>query len=410
MATHGSADPFRARPNDDGPGASPEHRDLSVVPDTGRDPAVPDTGGDKRSFRHPLVEAVRLIMVALFATAGWEVATRTGPNVAPRLAVGIALGSGVGFVVGGMIGRRTATAASDLEREFRRIPAADILAGTVGLILGLAPAALLSIPLFHLPVGAALPTVAFVYFVGGVIGYRIGRSKSDELFALVGVKPRVAGARGGDVTVIDTSALMDTRIEPLVRMGFLRGSLLVTRSVVGELQRIADSSDSAKRARGRRSLDLLISLRRDPDVDIVLVDDDDRAEASDDVDAQLVRLSRSRGAVLLTNDSNLARVAKALDVPVRSIDALADALRAPVVAGEVVDVRLVRPGRDAGQAVGYLDDGTMVVVEEAVGSVGRTEDILVTNVLRTTSGRLVFARLAPAAPGSAPPPGAGSSP
>jgi uncharacterized protein YacL len=203
---------------------------------------------------------------------------------------------------------------------------------------------------------------------------------------------------------------MDTRIEPLVRMGFLRGSLLVTRSVVGELQRIADSSDSAKRARGRRSLDLLIALRRDPDVDIVLVDDDDRAEASDDVDAQLVRLSRSRGAVLLTNDSNLARVAKALEVPVRSIDALADALRAPVVAGEVVGVHLVRPGRDAGQAVGYLDDGTMVVVEEAVGSVGRTEDILVTNVLRTTSGRLVFARLAPAAPGSEPPPGAGSSP
>jgi uncharacterized protein YacL len=103
-------------------------------------------------------------------------------------------------------------------------------------------------------------------------------------------------------------------------------------------------------------------------------------------------------------------VAKALDVPVRSIDALADALRAPVVAGEVVDVRLVRPGRDAGQAIGYLDDGTMVVVEEAVGSVGRTEDILVTNVLRTTSGRLVFARLAPAAPGSGSPPGAGSSP
>src|SRR6476469_268782 len=110
MAIHGSADPFRARPNDDGIGATSEHRDLSVVAGAGRDPVVPGATRDKRSFRHPLVEAVRLIMVALFATAGWEVATRTGPDAAPRLAVGIALGSGVGFVIGGMIGRRTATA------------------------------------------------------------------------------------------------------------------------------------------------------------------------------------------------------------------------------------------------------------------------------------------------------------
>jgi uncharacterized protein YacL len=188
--------------------------------------------------------------------------------------------------------------------------------------------------------------------------------------------------------------LMDTRIAPLIRMGFLTGSLLVTRSVVGELQRVADSSDAARRARGRKSLDLLVALRRDPGVDVVLVDDDDRAEASDDVDAQLVRLARSRDAVLLTNDSNLARVAKALDVPVRSIDALAEALRAPVLAGEHVDVRLIRAGKDAGQAVGYLDDGTMVVVEDAVASVGRTEGVQVTNVLQTTNGRLVFARLA----------------
>jgi uncharacterized protein YacL len=346
----------------------------------------------------PLVEAVRLIMVALFASAGWEVASTTGPDTAPRLILGIVLGSGIGFVVGGMIGRTTASAASDLEREFRRIPAADILAGTIGLILGLVPAALLSIPLFHLPAPASLPTVAFVYFVGGVIGYRIGRSKSEELFALVGVKPRIATVRGGHLTVLDTSALIDGRIEALVRMGFLPGSLLVTRSVVGELQRIADSSDAARRARGRRSLDLLVALKRDPTIDIVLMDDDVREPAGtrphdDDVDAHLVRVARDRGAVLLTNDSNLALVAKALDVPVRSIDALADALRFPVAAGEHIDVRLLRPGRDAGQAVGYLDDGTMVVVEEAAGAVGRTEGVLVTNVLQTPRGRLVFGRL-----------------
>jgi uncharacterized protein YacL len=291
-----------------------------------------------------------------------------------------------------MFGRTTASAATELEREFRRIPAATILAGTIGLILGLAPAALLSIPLFHLPPVAALPTVAFLYFVGGVMGYRLGRAKSDDLFAMFGVKPGLAVGTGTDLTVLDTSAIVDGRIEPLIRMGFVSGSLLVTRSVVAEIQRIADSSDPARRTRGRRALDLVVALRRDPALEVLLVEDDPGDD--DDVDAALVRLARRRGAVLLTNDSNLARVAKALDVPVRSIDALANALRASVVAGERLAVRLIRAGRDAGQAVGYLDDGTMVVVEDAVGSMGRTEDIVVTNVLQTSNGRLVFARLA----------------
>ncbi len=377
-----------------------------------------DAGDPKALARAPskgrtLVEAVRLIMVALFATAGWEIASDTGPNVARRVILGTALGSCVGFVVGGTFGRTTASAASALEREFRRIPVADILAGTIGSILGLAAGALLSVPLFHLPAAAALPTVAFVYFVCGVIGYRLGISKSDELWGLFGVKPRISGgSASGNLTVVDTSALVDGRIESLVRMGFVTGTLLVTRSVVAELQTIADSSDPAKRARGRRSLDLLVRLRRDPTIDIVL-EDDEHAGSSEDVDAQLVRLARDRTGVLLTNDSNLARVAKALDVPVRSIDALAEALRAPVHPGERIEVRLIRPGRDAGQAVGYLDDGTMVVVESAASEVGRNREVIVTNVLQTASGRMVFAErpgqvdLPQVPAGSAvPPPGA----
>jgi uncharacterized protein YacL len=353
------------------------------------DPPVP-----KRRTGRPLVEAVRLIMVALFATAGWEIASATGTDTGPRLVAGIVIGSGVGYVLGGMFGRTTASAASALEREFRRIPAANILAGTFGLILGLIPAALLSIPLFHLPAAAALPTVAFLYVVCGAIGCSVGSAKTDELFALIGVKPRVAGAARGESLVVDTSALVDGRIEPLVRSGFVSGTLLVTRSVVHELQTISDSSDHARRERGRRALDLLVDLRRDPAVDVALIDDDGvTPREPDDVDASLVRLARNRGAMLLTTDSNLARVARALDVRVLSIDSLADALRAPVVVGERIDVRLTRPGRDVGQAVGYLDDGTMVVVEDAVRSVGSTEGVMVTNVLQTVNGRLVFATL-----------------
>ena len=378
-----------AGPVDDAPAAFPIDEVVADQP-----------GGPSRGLVHQrragrsLVEAVRLIMVALFAAAGWEVASATGADTGPRLVLGIAVGAGIGYVVGGMFGRTTASAASALEREFQRIPAASILAGTVGMILGLVPAALLSIPLLHLPAVAALPTAAFLYVVGGAVGYRVGLAKSDELFALIGVKPRVASATSGGVVVVDTSALIDGRIEPLVRSGFVVRTLLVTRSVVHELQTIADSSDHARRDRGRRALNLLIALRRDPALDVVLIDDDSTAvREPDDVDAALVRLARSRGATLLTTDSNLGKVARALDVRVLSIDALAEALRAPVVAGERVEVRLVRPGRDVGQAVGYLDDGTMVVVEDAVQSVGSTEGVLVTNVLQTANGRLVFATL-----------------
>jgi uncharacterized protein YacL len=303
------------------------------------------------------------------------------------------MGSGVGYVLGGVFGRRTASAVSEFGREFRRIPAPELLAGGIGLLLGMILATLLSVPLFHLPPGAAYPTVAFTYGILAYGGYRIGRAKTDELFAVFGVKPRAAGARPGEVAVLDSSAILDGRIVPLVRMGFLSGTLLVSRSVLNEIQTVADSSDPVRRGRGRRALDLLVGLKRDPSVDVSLIDDEP-GSFGETVDARIVRLARARGAVLVTNDNALASVAAALDVPVRSINALADALRPPVLPGERVPVRLVRRGRETGQAVGYLEDGTMVVVEEAEHLLGDTVSIAVTNALQTSTGRLVFARVA----------------
>jgi uncharacterized protein YacL len=340
-----------------------------------------------------LVEFVRLIWVALFSVAGWTVATKTGEVTASRLALGVFLGAAIGFVLGGVFGRTTATAASRVEREFRRIPAHEILAGAVGLVVALLPAALFSIPIFHLPPTAAFPTVGLLYYVCGYLGYHVGRSKSDELFAMFGVKPRAAGTKGGEVLVLDTSAVLDGRIESLIRMGFISGTLLVSSDVLEELQMVADSSDASRRARGRRALDLLVALRRDPSVDVQLVEQA-RHDPTGDVDATLVRLARERGAALVTNDSNLSKVAQALDVPVRSIHALADAMRPAVMAGERVHIRLIREGRTAGQGVGYLEDGTMVVVERAKAHVGETVEVAVTNVLQTSSGQLVFGRLA----------------
>jgi uncharacterized protein YacL len=177
-------------------------------------------------------------------------------------------------------------------------------------------------------------------------------------------------------------------------MGFLSGTLLISSAVLEELQLVADSSDASRRARGRRALDLLVALRRDPAVDVQLVEQEPARDPNADVDAGLVRLARERGAALVTNDSNLAKVAQALDVPVRSIHALADAMRPAVMAGEHVEIRLIREGRTAGQGVGYLDDGTMVVVERASALVGETVEVTVTNVLQTSNGQLIFGQLA----------------
>jgi uncharacterized protein YacL len=339
-----------------------------------------------------LVEFVRLIMVSMFAVAGWEVASAISRERSSRVLLGTVLGSGVGFVLGGAFGRRTATAVSDLEREFGRLPASTILAGGLGLILGLALAALVSLPLLHLPATAGYSSVALAYFVLGFLGYRLGRAKSDELFGMFGVKPRAARSSPADIAVLDSSAILDGRVAALAQLGYLGRTLLVTKSVLDELRAVADSSDRVRRARGRRALDLLLILKRDPYVDVLLVDEEPRT--GEDTDTRLVRLARSRGGVLVTNDSALGRVAMALDVPVRSIHALAEAMRPDVVPGDRLQLRLTRPGRAAGQAVGYLDDGTMVVVEEAERHLGEMVSISVTNAMQTSTGRMVFGRLA----------------
>jgi uncharacterized protein YacL len=362
------------------------HGSPSGVTDT---EMAPDRG-EHRGF---LVEFVRLIMVALFAVSGWELASLLRAQQSDRLLIGTLLGSGVGYVVGGIFGRRTATAVSQLEREFRRIPAAEILAGGIGLILGLVLATLMSLPLYHLPPKGAYPAVAFVYLTLGYVTYKLGRAKSEELFGLFGVKPRAAGTQSGEVVVLDSSAILDGRLAAMIQKGFLAGTLLVSRGVLDELQTVADSSNHGRRARGRKAMDTLIALKRDPSVDLVLVEDVGGAPG-EPVDSQLVRVARARGATLLTNDSGLAKLAAALDVRVRSIHALAEALRPEVVAGQQVPVRLTRRGRDTGQAVGYLDDGTMVVVEEADHLLGDTVSVTVTNALQTSTGRLIFARVA----------------
>lgn len=336
-----------------------------------------------------LVEFVRLICVVLFAAAGYIVATRTGPVTTTRTLTGVVLGTSTGFVLGGVLGRQTVSAVTTVEQQLRRVPAAEIVAGAAGLIAGLAVAALLSVPIFRLPPLAAWTSVAFMYVVLAYVGYRVGRTKHEELFDLIGLKPRAAGVARGEVSVVDTSALIDGRVVDLVTNGFLSGDLLIHSAVLRELQAIADSSDPRRRGRGRRGLDAVGELQREKTVEVHLVEED----GVFDVDAALVRLARDRGASLITTDHNLSKVAEALSVPVPNLNRLAVAFRTPVGVGDELLVELVKDGREHGQAVGYLEDGTMVVVEQATDQIGAEVPVQVRNVIQTATGRLIFATL-----------------
>jgi uncharacterized protein YacL len=349
---------------------------VSVQPDPPRRP------------QRTLVEIVRFVLVGLFTAGGWQLADASDLE-GGRLLLAVVLGSLVGYVVGGVFGRRAMVAVSAVEEEFQRMPASELLAGVLGLILGLLIAILISLLAFRLPLTVAYPTAALVSVVLAYVGYRVGRAKRDELFGLFGLKTRSFGVRAGEVNVLDTSALIDGRIREVVDAGFVGGTLMVHRGVLSELRAIADSGEPSRAARGRRGLDILRELQRHPAVEVVLVGVEDVGE----VDTALVRLARERGAALVTGDTNLVKVAEALDVPTRSMAALAEAVRTPVVPGEEVTVRLTKEGREEGQGVGFLEDGTMVVVERGADLVGADVNAVVTNVLQTTSGRMVFARL-----------------
>lgn len=328
------------------------------------------------------------MLVGLFTAGGWQLAEASDLE-GGRLLLAVVLGSLVGYVLGGVFGRRAMVAVSAVEQEFQRMPASELLAGVLGLILGLLIAILVSLLAFRFPLTVAYPTAALVSVVLAYVGYRVGRAKRDELFGLFGLKTRSFGVRAGEVNVLDTSALIDGRIREVVDAGFVGGTLMVHRGVLSELRAIADSGEPSRAARGRRGLDILRELQRHPAVEVVLVGVEDVGE----VDTALVRLARERGAALVTGDTNLVKVAEALDVPTRSMAALAEAVRTPVVPGEEVTVRLTKEGREEGQGVGFLEDGTMVVVERGADLVGADVNAVVTNVLQTTSGRMVFARL-----------------
>jgi len=347
-----------------------------------------------------LVELLRLCVVVFFAGVGYYIAQllddHGGPNLGAfsGIGLGIVLGSALGYVIGGVLGRGTITAVRRTEAGLRDTPAEHIVAGSVGTVIGVLVAVGITWPVFLLnkPI-LTIPVFAFVVVAMGLLGYRLGASKRDSVLGMFGDRVGMAGRTVTTASlprILDTSVAIDGRILDVVRAGFLHGRMLLPSPVLGELQGLADAGDDLRRSRGRRGLEVLAALRREPNVDVEILEDE--VLGVHEVDAKLVRLCLDRNAALLTLDTNLAKAAALAGVRVMNLHALAQALRPPVTAGEEVSVLLIKAGKEQGQAVGYLDDGTMMVVERARESVGKELNVVVTSVLTTANGRMVFAQ------------------
>jgi uncharacterized protein YacL len=269
--------------------------------------------------------------------------------------------------------------------------AAEFALGVGALVVGLLMGLLVGVPLSALggTAGAVLPPVAAVTLAIGMLAVTL--YKRDVLIpALGGLLP--GGRRGGgpQQVVIDTSAVIDGRIVDIGRTGFILGTLVVPRFVLDELQRIADSPDALRRNRGRRGLEMLAALQRDS-VSPVEVSEGTYPEV-EEVDAKLVAYARDHGAAILTNDFNLNRVAELQGIRVLNINELANAVKAVVHPGEEMTVKIIQEGKEPGQGVGYLEDGTMIVVEGGSRFMEREVGITVTRVLQTVAGRMIFAQ------------------
>ena len=300
------------------------------------------------------------------------------------------VGGLLGLALGGLLGRWLRTRIRAIERAADRRSAAELTVGAVGLVVGLIAAALAAVAVLKLPVVGnflLLPVVLLVSYVF----YRIAARKHVDILRLVGIRTRGAGGALAP-RLLDTSAIIDGRIVDVVKTRFLGGSLLVPGFVLEELQRVADSTDPLRRARGRRGLELVEELKAASNGSFAVRNTD--YPDIDGVDAKLVRLASEIGAVIITTDFNLNKVASIQGIDVLNLNDLANALKPAVLPGEGIRVRVVREGKEYNQGVGYLDDGTMIVIDGGRSSLGRDVDVEVTSVIQGPSGKMIFTRLA----------------
>jgi len=296
--------------------------------------------------------------------------------------------------------------ADNIENDLRGVAANDIIVGTIGLIVGFFIALLIAqiynavITDKYINAGFTIVTYLFLGYLGVVIGTKKGkeivtaitagrRNAPGDPFFSRGSKKKTEGIP----KILDTSIIIDGRIAEIMKTGFIEGPIVIPEFVLVELRHIADSSDSLKRVRGRRGLDILNKIQTDYGIEIYNTDSEKSLKEIPEVDVKLLKLAQIINGKVVTNDFNLNKVASINGVSVLNINELANTLKPVVIPGEEMSVNLVRQGKDNSQAIGYLDDGTMIVVEDGRRKIGHTADINVTSVLQTAAGRMIFGRL-----------------
>jgi len=346
------------------------------------------------------IVAVRVVFAVLGAVAAYQLTTLRHGQIVPYIpadynivtvVVLVLVGGLIGYVAGGFLGRGALRLLHHFEQSLSKVPGSQIVVGTAGLIVGLGIAALFSLALRDLPFVGSYLLVPLFLIVGYITAYLAAR-KHAEILRLIGINPPPHGGDGPSLSrkVLDSSAIIDGRVADIVKTHFLDGELLIPRFVVHEIQRVADSGDPEKRIRGRRGLDVVKELKGlSRNVRVIDNDYDDLSA----VDAKLVRLALELHADILTTDYNLNKVADIQGVGVLNVNELANAVKTVVLPGEEIEVKVLREGREHEQGVGYLDDGTMIVVEGARPLIGSTVKAEVTSVLQSPSGKMIFTRL-----------------
>ena len=333
---------------------------------------------------HADVVIIRLVFTAILVAAGFFLKPISGhpfiPNSGSRW-----ISAAAGFLI--------ALCIILFELRIRRASLKTLIGAAVGSIMGIVGAFLIGILIsrqqMH-PDVKTFVTLALTFFMA-YVGLMVGAAKGDylELSALGGILTDKASRR--DLKILDTSVIIDGRIADVAETGFLTGSLIIPQFILRELQQVADSPDSSKRQRGRRGLDMLNRLQNNSSLDIQIVETD--FPSVREVDLKLIELGKQLDAVIVTNDFNLNKVSQLRGVSVLNINELANALKPVVLPGEAMRVFILKEGKEYNQGVAYLDDGTMVVVDNARRLIGKNADIAVTSVLQTTAGKMIFGRL-----------------
>ena len=338
----------------------------------------------------------RLAGALLAGLGGWVAGilignTTDNPGFVPWGLGGLLLGMALGLILTPYLVLRPITR---LSRAISDVTFGTLVSSTLGLIVGLTVAALLSIAFSRLPgwPGVAVPIALSVLL--GSLGMALMASRERDISQLLPERSRRGDTTGRTYTngrvLMDTSAIIDGRIADISKTGFVHGTMVIPRFILDELRHVADSSDALRRNRGRRGLEMLNKLRKEAEVPIQILDVD--VPDDSEVDAKLVMLAKSLKAQILTTDFNLNRVAELQGIRVLNINELANALKPVVLPGEEMVVRVIQEGKEFGQGVGFLDDGTMVVIEGGKRYINSHLDVSITRVLQTVAGRIIFAQ------------------